>query len=333
MTPRMLIGLLSSVSASTALHIPAATLHQHALELRDKGFTVINDSGIDRQLIQNAAVSCSAEFDRMRENVARLGIDPNEDLFAFSEIVTRHRKRYGFQPQGPSAWTELVDEAVRSVASPVIETLHTLPPHEDDIPEKAPELTGWARHLLPAQPVVEHVDCIISQLGAKAQGFHPDAGDTHIKLARLNARHRLFNVFCPLTDLQEDGDGTMFWPRSHHRSGVDRFNAAIKRSGALEADALAMSEMAVPACKAGGVILFDFRLLHRGMPNTGGERAIAHAVLSTGFATDPLTFPSTSLRELVEALPSDPDALQQELAAIAEQQRKEWMAVRSSSFR
>ena len=99
------------------------------------------------------------------------------------------------------------------MASPVIETLHTLPPHEDDIPEKAPELTGWARHLLPAQPVVEHVDCIISQLGAKAQGFHPDAGDTHIKLARLNARHRLFNVFCPLTDLQEDGDGTMFWPR------------------------------------------------------------------------------------------------------------------------
>ena len=65
-----------------------------------------------------------------------------------------------------------------------------------------------------------------------------------------------------------------------------------------------MSEMAVPACKAGGVILFDFRLLHRGTPNTGGERAIALAVLSTGFAAGSAhVSEQRRLRELVEALP------------------------------
>lgn len=35
----------------------------------------------------------------------------------------------------------------------------------------------------------------------------------------------------------------------------------------LEDDAVAMEEMVVPACPAGGLLLWDFRTLHRGMPN------------------------------------------------------------------
>jgi ectoine hydroxylase-related dioxygenase (phytanoyl-CoA dioxygenase family) len=311
----------------------ADLLRHHAMELQCKGFTVVSDAGLEEDLIADAKVSCSAEFARMRVDLARLGIDADADLFAFREIVSRHRKRFGFQPQAPSAWTRLVEEAATAVAAPIIETLHSLAPHPDDVPAQAPELTSWARHLLPAQPVLEHVDCIVSQLGAKAQNFHPDAGDTHIKLARLNSRHRLYNVFCPLRDLEEGGDGTQFWPGSHHRSGVARFSEALARSGTLADDAAAMREMEVPACKAGGVILFDFRVLHRGMPNAVGNRAIAHAVLSTGFAKDPLTFPSASLRELVESLPDDPDELQREVAAVRRQQREAWAAVRESSYR
>ena len=82
-----------------------------------------------------------------------------------------------------------------------------------------------------------------------------------------------------------------------------------------------------------GVILFDFRLLHRGMPNVGGERAVAHAVLSTGFAKDPLDFPSDSVLELVDALPNDPDESREVLRAVREQQREAWAAVRESSYR
>ena len=279
-----------------------------------------------------ANTACSAEFSRLQGDIARLGIDPIEDKYAFAEIATRHRLRWGFQPQSPSAWTQLVDAAV-DVASPVIEEVHRLPPNPDDVPNVLPELTGWTRHLLPSRPVVEHVDAIISQPGAKAQGFHPDAGDTHFKVARINPRHRLYNVFCPLVDLAEGGDGTMLWPGSHLSTVYDRYNAAIERSGKLEDDAAAMAEMEVPACPAGGIILFDFRVLHRGMPNSGGERAIAHAVLSTGFATDPLDFPETSLREAVDALPEDPVEAAPLREAIAKQQREAWLAVRQSSYR
>ena len=81
------------------------------------------------------------------------------------------------------------------------------------------------------------------------------------------------------------------------------------------------------------MILFDFRLLHRGMPNTGGERAVAHAVLSTGFAKDPLEFPNTSLTELVDSLPTDPNESGTLQRAVREQQREAWAAVRESSFR
>ena len=73
-----------------------------------------------------------------------------------------------------------------------------------------------------------------------------------MKLARLNARHRLYNVFCPLKALEEGGDGTMFWPGSHHRWGPEAFAEAIARSGRLDNDPAVMSEMKVPACQAGG---------------------------------------------------------------------------------
>jgi hypothetical protein len=279
--------------ATSMLGLSPMSIKRHAIELRDKGFTVVDasEAALGQALVADAQTACSSEFSRLLDGVEKLGIDPDEELFAFSEITTRHRGRYGFQPQTPSAWTRYVEAAVGSVATPVIEALHELPPHPEDMPEQAPYLTAWARHLTPSRPVIEHIDCIVSRPGAKAQGFHPDAGDTHVrggpgsisgdrsspahpspclrcllthivagsmsssqmKLARLNARHRLYNVFCPLKTLEEGGDGTMFWPGSHHRWGPETFAEAIARSGRLEEDAAVMAEMEVPACQAGGM--------------------------------------------------------------------------------
>ena len=212
------------------------------------------------------------------------------------------------------------------------------------------------------------------------------------------SRHRLFNMFCPLVDLQKDGDGTMFWPGSHlARTRAAAYHAAIGRSARLDADPLAMAEMVVPACPAGGIILFDFRLhstacqrfynlegdvlplvlrseltrnvayysqlpsvseraevppplhwlggsmlrptepfsrsrLHRGMPNRSDrERAIAHAILSTGFATDRLSYPGTSLWTAVSSLSDDPKERLKQQDALAREQRAAWADVRASS--
>ena len=98
----------------------------------------------------------------------------------------------------------------------------------------------------------------------------------------------------------------MLWPASHlerKRLEYDVYCADTCRSYLLERDERAMAEMAVPACPAGGLLIFDFRLQHRGMPNTSGrERAIAHAVLATGGAFDKLgADASPSLIDAVDA--------------------------------
>ena len=54
------------------------------------------------------------------------------------------------------------------------------------------------------------------------------------------------------------------------RIALRRYAAAVARAGPslkLDDDAVAMGEMVVPACPAGGLLLWDFRTLHRGMPN------------------------------------------------------------------
>ena len=153
---------------------PRIDTHRHAAELRDRGFTVITDAGLAG--IADAKAACNAEFARLQDGVARLGLDPVEDKYAFAEIATRHRKRWGFQPSDPSAWTQLVTAAV-GVASPVIEELHALEPHADD---GLPGLTGWTRHALPSRPALQQVDAIVSAPGAKAQRFHADAGARHL---------------------------------------------------------------------------------------------------------------------------------------------------------
>ena len=89
----------------------------------------------------------------------------------------------------------------------------------------------------------------------------------------------------------------------------------------------------VPGCPAGGVILFDFRLLHRGMPNnTGRDRALAHAFLATGGAQDQSIVPP-SLRDAYDALPADRDERRRLQTAMATNQREAWLALRQSSVR
>ena len=309
-------------------------IHRHAVELRDRGFTVIRDSGLDRAAVRDATVACSAEFSRLHAMVEELGIDPVEDSYAFEELDKRHRLRWSFKPSfGRSDWTRLVDAGV-PVAAEVIEHLHTLPPH----PEDSLAVGALTRRLLPAAPTVGHVGAIVSRPGAKAQTFHADAGDRHLQLARLSPRHRMFNMFVPLVDLKENGAGTMMWPGSHlSQTRADAYFAAVERagSGRLEDDAVAMGEMEVPGCPAGGIILFDFRLLHRGMPNdTGRERALAHAFLATGFATDGTqSHEAGSLVDAVRSLPEEAAAREERRRALAAEQRQAWLALRSDSAR
>ena len=313
----------------------AAAYHSHAVELRDRGFTVIRNAGIDQTLVTDARWSCATEFSRLTEMVEQLGLDPIEDNYAFNEIDKRHRLRWNLQTESDtSAWARLIAAAVPTAAS-VIKHIHqSLPPNPNDDDEMA-----WARQLVPSHPEqasygAGKVGAILSRPGAQAQKFHADAGDLHLSLARRCTRHRLYNMFVPMVDLAEDGDGTMMWPGSHlHRTRANAYHEAIGRSGRLEDDEQAMAEMEVPGCPAGGIILFDSRLIHRGMPNdTDRERILAHTFLSTGLAFDRST-PPGSLREAVDELPECPVELRKQRESAADLQRQAWLTLRASSAR
>jgi len=302
---------------------------RHAVELRDFGFTVIPDAGIDAALVEECRAACSAEHACLCGRVEELGLDAVEDNYAFAEIDTRHRLRWSFRPEDRRL-RRLVDGAV-PVASVVIAHLHKLPSNPNDA-SRSSWITSWMQRLLPSRPAVSYEGAILSSPGAKSQRFHADAGALHLQLSAQFSRHRLFNLFIPLIDLDEGGGGTMMWPGSHlWRTRADAYYAALERSGSLEADERAMSEMAVPACPAGGLLLFDSRLLHRGMPNEGGcDRAIAHAFLSTGLAADRKDTPA-SLQAALASLSSDPGERQQQREGFAREQRETWLKLRASS--
>ena len=142
--------------------------------------------------------------------------------------------------------------------------------------------------------------------------------------------------FIPLVDVEKNGDGTMLWPRSHlEGTRYDAYRAAIARSGSLEEDEIAMGEMEAPACPKGSLLIFDFRLLHRGMPNdTGRDRAIAHAILGTGFARDQLNSQSSpSLWDAVASSPKDPEDRRAWQEAFLKRQDEAWRVTRESSAR
>ena len=55
------------------------------------------------------------------------------------------------------------------------------------------------------------IGAVISRPGARVQRFHCDATHAMFAAAEADPLHRIYNVFIPLVDLCEDGDGTEFW--------------------------------------------------------------------------------------------------------------------------
>jgi len=150
------------------------------------------------------------------------------------------------------------------------------------------QLTAQAFEL--AQPVLRELcadGCeprvVISRPGAGPQSFHADGGGG------------LYNIFIPLVDVAPEKDGTQFWPASH----LDA--RAPDRAYELEGDAEAMGAMVSPGCAAGGLLCFDYRIVHRGLSSIGRERAVAYVVAATtADSADTSNFPAMSV---AQALP------------------------------
>jgi ectoine hydroxylase-related dioxygenase (phytanoyl-CoA dioxygenase family) len=185
--------------------------------------------------------------------------------------------------------------------SPIVKALHELPVHPDE------GGWGWARRIAPRRPRLLYTRALISRPGAPHQNFHFDQ-----EMGRRSAllpSYRLFNVFVPLVDIAADGDGTQFLPGSHLGGMRNELcAAAVARSGRVADDAEAMACMEAPACPAGGIIIFDYRTLHRGLANAGPrDRPVAYGVCATGWARDHVNYPELGVRAAVDGLPNGED--------------------------
>ena len=251
-----------------------ATITTKAIELRDRGFTVLTDTCMDAELLMHAAQASHDVLEERLKDVAKLGCEPLDQGYAFGDISHRARSRWDLA--APKEHGEILRAAMQRV-TPIIEELHRLPvnPGRRTSMGSAPR-ASFAKLL--------YTRALISRPGAPAQNFHVDQ-EMGWRSALLPS-HRLFNVFVPLVDISADDDGTQFLPGSH-LGGMNNAlcTAAIQRSGRVVDDELAMNAMEAPGCPAGGIIIFDYRTLHRGLPNSGARvRPVAYGVCSTGWA-------------------------------------------------
>jgi ectoine hydroxylase-related dioxygenase (phytanoyl-CoA dioxygenase family) len=115
------------------------------------------------------------------------------------------------------------------------------------------------------------ISLVYSKPGACAQGWHAD-GD-HQKggkdagwsvngwKTQLSGAYA-FCLFIPLIDLNDEVGFTQFWPKSHYSRDLAGFGKVAELSKTTFDG----------KCAAGDAVWYDYRLMHRGMPNKSQDK-------------------------------------------------------------
>lgn len=259
-----MIVLLPLAAAAYAVKISAAecaagrplpaTAQQAAAVLCDLGYVVLSGSSgvLPPSLIGSAETRAGADLQGMLSRLKGLGFDPSSDSFSFSEIVHRSPQRYDLRLSRRRARSAPWKAVSASVAD-------------------------WVQPVLAAaeaerlRPVIEGV--VTSLPGSVTQAFHMDG------------QHG-FNAIVPLVDVGAHGTGTEFWPRSHRDESI----AAAALAGPLVC--AATQEVVQPKLRAGDVLLYNYRVVHRGPENQGPH---IRPLYYSAYAADTWNFPQESL--------------------------------------
>ena len=143
-----------------------------------------------------------------------------------------------------------------------------------------------------------NVSVVVSTPGAPAQGWHADGG--HVDLQQHLPCHCL-NVFLPLIPVRRvDLGPTELRPGSHHytRNLAPMMLAAKARRQ--------LRPTVAPLLELGDALIFDYRLLHRGLAHTAEtqHRPILVVTVAQPWFKDILNFPTRSLYDAVAEPPA-----------------------------
>ena len=123
--------------------------------------------------------------------------------------------------------------------------------------------------------------CVTSVPSATAQAWHSDGGDPG-----------MFNVFVPLVPLTRCNGPTQLQPGSHRGVANDAREGSI--SGGVECEEGAEESWVAPLLGEGELLIFDYRVRHRGLPNdSDSDRPVAYVTYALGDARD-TNFPAAA---------------------------------------
>lgn len=217
----------------------------------DVGLLLTGDAVVSAEQLSDMRAEVSQRIAQADAALTTRGIAVGTQNFVFAEISSRGQQRFDlllepaaaptvFAAATAGAWTPLVrrllgagDEAAIAVLSP------GQPPPAD------------------GQAIQVDVSAVYSRPGAGEQVWHADG--PHLQPGRPQVPPYGLCVFMPLIDLCQPRVGfTQFWPRTHHAPGLAGFGPVAP-----------LLDSAVDGrVPAGCAVMYDYRLMHRGMPNT-----------------------------------------------------------------
>jgi len=225
-----------------------------------------------RELIDEIRRIVDAKIATVESDLARHrpALKIGRDDFCFREIASRNRERFDLRLDDSEEAVELVRQHV--VSRPNVSVL-------------LERVLGCSCSSEGETGIDFDVSVVYSRPGACAQGWHadgdhqrgtPDAGFDSDWKFRLAAPYAVC-LFVPLIDLDDFNDDvgyTQFWPGSHRHRDLVGFGRVAELAHA--------TYDGMGACKAGDGVWYDYRLLHRGMPNNS-KRGTVRPVLQVIF--------------------------------------------------
>lgn len=288
---RSLLGLLflSAISLVYAdQKIPASSISADRFD-RD-GFVVLRKFFYRAQLREwrNFSVNYFQEIFRLLYEKGHTSfalesqrIPPSPD----DNYATGHRE-YAMQAGKHNGFEEIVMRSPGRYELSMIRSKHT----DFQIPTIQPLLD----QLSPIIPSLLHVESmedinidysmIVTTPQAAEQGWHSD-GD-HYRLDEHMHCHVL-NVFIPLVDVTEERGPTEIFPQSHFQT---------RAAGGVRLRNDELSTPVAPTLKTGDILIFYYRVIHRGKPNfSDSNRPVLVLTLSLKWFQDEKNWPPRSL--------------------------------------
>lgn len=156
-------------------------------------------------------------------------------------------------------------EHVHSAEAPPFKELGVLPTIADAV-----------RALLGPKTYLEKAGLLVSHPGAESQRWHMDT--PHLFTVGTHLPPHSLSVFVPLVDMVADTP-------EQRTNGPTEFHLGTH----IKANLVAPQRHAIATCRAGDLVLYDIRIMHRGGPNLGeAERPVVYLTFSRVWYRDTL---------------------------------------------